>query len=90
METGPIRLLQGDSSRILASRRSPALIGRIGTALPGPALTSGPGAFFSHCRFVGAATAKNDPALSYFHSYFMCWTFRGRKPGENHEQGIVV
>ena len=65
METGPIRLLQGDSSGFLASRRSPLLVGFIGTALPGPALTSGPGAFFSNCRFVGAA-ARNDPALSYF------------------------
>lgn len=89
MKTGPIRLLRGDSSRFLASRRSPVLVERIGTALPGPALTSGPGAFFSNDGFVGAA-ARNDPALSYLHFHFMRWMFAGRMRGEDHEQGIVV
>lgn len=69
MKAGPIRLLRGDSSGFLASRCSPVLVGRIGTALPGPALTSGPGAFLSNNRFVGAA-AGNDPALSYFSFLF--------------------
>jgi len=83
METGSIRRLQGDSSRFLASRESPVLVGRIGTAFPGPALTSGPGAFSSNYGFIDYAAARNDPVLSspsfLFHALDVRWPGARRK-----------
>lgn len=83
MTTGLIRLMGGDTSRYLARRKSPAPVWRVGTAFPGPVLTSGPGTFLSDWRSIIYAVAGSEPAISSFHSYPMrresAWPQAGRK-----------
>jgi hypothetical protein len=70
--TGSIRRMERRTGRALASRESPRNAFQPGTALPGPALTSGPGAFLvAHLEKSHCALSRLVPVISSFHSYFI-------------------
>lgn len=88
MRTGRIRRMGGDIRRSLASR-SAAKVVRVGTVAPGPVLTAGPGIFSATAQGFGCPAARNEPALSYFHSSHAL-EFAGQKRGNHYEQGAAL
>jgi hypothetical protein len=92
--TGSIRRMERRTGRALASRESPLDAFPPGAALPGPVLTSGPGAFrVVHPEKSQCVLSRLVPVISSFHSYFIPperKSIRGGARRSFHEQGHAV
>ena len=93
--SGLIRRMERRTGRALASRESPLNAFTPGTALPGPALTSGPGVFLlARAEKLQCAFSPLVPVTSSSYSYFIPperKSMRGGTARRNfHEQGHTL